>query len=159
MRLVQSRSVAEQSVLSIRKPIRVKQLPHFIGDSIEALVAAIGSSGGARSGPPFVIYHGPVDEAADGPVEVCVPYDGNVSPTAGLEARIEPPHDEAFTTISKAEVEFPGILKAYGDVEAWLEAAQLEIAGAPREVYFADWDAIGSHDPACDVAFPVRAKP
>jgi hypothetical protein len=33
---------------------------------------------------------------------------------------------------------------------------QAAIAGSPREVYFADWNATGPGDEVCDVAFPMR---
>ncbi len=50
----------------------------------------------------------------------------------------------------------PQILAAFEAVEQWMAGEGLRMAGPCREIYFADWDAAGPHDPVCDVAFPVR---
>jgi effector-binding domain-containing protein len=68
---------------------------------------------------------------------------------------VEPAHDEAFTRITKSQVAFPGILEAYSAVDKWIADHGLEVGGSPREVYFADWEAIGPDDPGCDIAFPL----
>lgn len=150
---VETRTVAEQQVLAIEKHVLVPALPSFIEDSMNALYARLGEQ---ASGTPFVIYHGEVGTDSDGPVEVCVPYTGTIEPSAALNARIEPAHEEAFTRISKAQVAFPGILEAYEAVDKWIFDNGLESSGSPREVYFADWDRVGEDDPACDIAFPIK---
>jgi effector-binding domain-containing protein len=68
---------------------------------------------------------------------------------------VEPAGRLAYTRITKAQVAHPQILAAFEAVEEWLAAEGLKQAGPCREVYFADWDAAGAHDPVCDVAFPV----
>ena len=70
--------------------------------------------------------------------------------------RLEPAHREAFTRLTKKQVEFPSILKAYDAVHDWAREQGLAWAAPPREVYFADWNTAGPDDPACDVALPVR---
>lgn len=48
------------------------------------------------------------------------------------------------------------LLGAFGAVGEWIKAEGKEQASPPREVYFADWGAIGPDDPACDIAWPFR---
>jgi hypothetical protein len=73
-----------------------------------------------------------------------------------IGVRTEPAHDEAFTTITKAQWDFPAILAAYDAV-----ACSPEVANRPRsalscrEVYLTEPDTIGDDDLVCDIAFPV----
>ena len=51
--------------------------------------------------------------------------------------------------------ELPGILEAYVAVEQWASDRSISPVGSPREIYFADWNAVADDDPACDVALLV----
>lgn len=102
-----------------------------------------------------MVYHGRVDEENDGPVEVCVPFEGQLEPQGELRIRLEPAHREAYTTVTKAQCEFPGILEAYDAVFAHARERGLSGAGSPREVYFVPESIVGEDEPFCDVAFPV----
>lgn len=42
-----------------------------------------------------------------------------------------------------------------GAVAHWIEAHSKRRIGSPREVYFADFNAAGPNDAACDTAFPL----
>jgi DNA-binding transcriptional MerR regulator len=151
---VETREVAQQEVASKERRLLVDELPSFINEAVGSLVDLIESAGG-QPGVPLVIYHGEVNKDADGPVEVCVPFVGDVKPAGDARVRIEAGHREAFTRLTKSQVAFPGILEAYEAVDRWVESSNMKVAGSPREVYFADWETIGPDDPACDVAFPV----
>ena len=129
-------------------------LPQFIGDSLGALYGHLHDEQ-AKPGVSYVIYHGEVNLDAAGPVEVCVPYDGQVEPAGEIRLRVEAAHDVAYTRISKRQVEFPGILEAYDAVGCWAAESERGIAGPPREIYIVDWDRAELDDLACDVAFPL----
>jgi hypothetical protein len=79
-----------------------------------------------------------------------------VAPSDVIGIRTEPAHDEAFTTITKAQWDFPAILAAYDAV-----AASAEVTARPRgrlscrEVYLAEPDDIGDDDLVCDIAYPL----
>ena len=150
---VRERDVREQLVLTEQRHVHVDELAGWLGEAMSRLHAIAEEHGGV-AGAPFVVYHGEVNEDSDGPVEVCVPFaaggrDGEAA------SRTEPAHREAYTRITKAQVEYPQILSAYDAVEQWIAKEGRRIAGAPREVYFADWDAAAPTDEACDIAFPV----
>ena len=142
--------------------VQVDELPAWIGAAMSRLVAAARDHGGV-TGHPFVVYYGEVNEDGDGPAEACMP----VAPTADADValpdsaptqalRFEPAHREAYLRLRKAQVAFPQILSAYDGVMRWAAANNIEIPGAPREIYFVDFASAAPADEVCDVAFPVR---
>ncbi len=153
---VEARSVPEMRVMSIQRKVLVDSLPEFIQQATHSLIDQIEAGGGSVTGALFVVYHGEVNKDSDGPVEVCVPFAGSVEPIGEAAVREEPAHDELFTRITKAQVEFPMILDAYEAVHKRIAEIGRTPAGSPREVYFVDWDAVGPTDPACDIAWPVE---
>ena len=152
---VQIRDTPEQRVATITRSLTVEGLEAFIKESYGRLDTAIRTGGGRRDGAFFVIYHGEVNDDSDGPVEVCLPFAGGSPSTDGVNVRSEPAHREAFTTITRRQVEFPGILDAYAAVERWIHDTGEEISSAPREVYFTD-DDVAPDEAFCDIAFPIR---
>ena len=104
----------------------------------------------------MLIFHGVVNEDSDGPVEAALCCPGGIQPTDVIGIRTEPKHDEAYTTITKAQWAYPAILAAYDAV-----ACSAEVITRPgsrlscREVYLAEPDAIGRDEAICDVAFPL----
>ena len=156
---IEMRDVVEQQVLSIKRNIYQPALTQFIEEAGGQLYSQIGKSGQEAIGAMSVIYHGKVDADSDGPVEICVPFTGQIEAGEGMVVRLEPTHKEAYVTITKAQLAFPDILAAYDAVACHLDDdASKEISGPPRELYFADWNAIADDDPACDIAFPYTEQ-
>jgi effector-binding domain-containing protein len=152
---VQERDVPEQTVLTEQRHIHAPELPTWIPAAGGRLMSAAASHGGI-SGPMIVIYHGEVNQDSDGPVEVCIPV-GSAQPNATDAAmRSEPAHREAYVRITKAQVAYPQILSAFDAVAQWIGTNGKQVAGAPREVYFADFHAAGPNDEVCDVSFPIE---
>ena len=118
---VRTKQVGEQSYVSRTKRVLVGDLEPFIVDTFRAL-------GRDDAGEPgFVLYHGPVNNDEDGPVEVCVPTeDGDRKLPAG---------EVAFTEISGEQCQFPQILGAYEAVYGWAREHGREPDGPPREIY------------------------
>ena len=70
--------------------------------------------------------------------------------------RTEFAHDEAFTTITKAQWDYSAILAAYDAVACSPEAtARPGCRLSCREVYLAEPATIGDNDLICDIAFPL----
>jgi len=157
------RDVPEQLVLVEQRNVPVEELPSWIGEAMTRLFAAAKDHGGA-AGHPFVVYYGEVNEDSDGPAEACVPIapasDADALPdSAPTQAlRFEAAHKEAYVRLRKAQVAFPQILSAYDGVARWAAANNIEITGAPREIYFVDFRSAGPADEVCDVAFPVGSS-
>ncbi|MER3553917.1 MAG: MerR family transcriptional regulator [Meiothermus sp.] len=135
---VETREVPEQKVATVQQGVYVKDLPGFIQEATRELLKGLSEAGLSGSGPMFEIYHGEVNEDSAGPVEVCVPFAGSLEPVERVRVRLEPAHAEAFTRITKAQVEFPGILGAYDAVSKWLGQHDRCMSDSPREVYFAE---------------------
>jgi DNA-binding transcriptional MerR regulator len=155
------RDVPEQLVLVEQQHVPVEELPAWIGAALSRLLAAARDHGGV-AGHPFVVYYGEVNEDSDGPAEACVPIASAPDPDAALPdsapthaLRFEPAHREAYVRLRKAQVAFPQILGAYDGVVRWATANGIDITGAPREIYFADFTSAAPGDEVCDVAFPV----
>jgi DNA-binding transcriptional MerR regulator len=118
---VLTRHVDEQAYVSRTKHLLVPDLEPFIIDTFRRL-----GRDEARD-PGFVLYHGPVNNEEDGPVEVCVPKtDGDKRLPAG---------EIAFTEIRGEQCQFPQILGAYEAVYRWAKENAREAAGPAREIY------------------------
>ena len=151
---VQTRDVPEQDVISITRSLTVADLVNFIMESNGELSTQLERAGATPTMPWFVVYHGEVNEDSDGPVEVCLPYSGSVTPQGEAALRREPAHREAYTTLTTAQTVFPQILDAYGAVDAWVQRNGLQLSAPPREVYFTEAEP-KADEPYCDVAFPI----
>jgi effector-binding domain-containing protein len=151
---VHERDVPELLVLTEQRHVPIEELSPWIGAAMNRLCASAGGYGGV-SDPPFVIFHGEVNEDSDGPVEVCVPIRPDRGHSEESALWREPAHREAYVRIRKAQVEYPQILSAYDAVHSWIGTEGRTAAGSPREVYFADFDAAGADAEVCDVAWPI----
>ena len=153
---IKTRDVPAQTVLTTSREVYAKDLPPFIQSAIGKLIEHISDQGGQVSAPPEAIFHGQVDEDNNGPVEIAVPYTGEVVPADGFTLKTQPARQEAYTTLTMKQLEFPEILKVYDAVGAWLEENGKTPAGSPREVYFGDDMDSESGAPFCDIAWPFR---
>ena len=151
---IETRDVAEQTVLTEQRHTTAAGLSAWIAEAGERQMTALQAVGGPIDSS-FVIYHGEVTEDSDGPVEVCSPVDPSAVGAVGVPSRVIPAHREAFARITRAQVQFPDILSVYDAVENWIAANGERVAGPPREVYFVDFMTAAPDDDAADVAFPI----
>jgi DNA-binding transcriptional MerR regulator len=137
---VRTRRVPEQRYVSRSKRVYVRDLEPFIVATFEELGAA------RAPAPSFVLYHGPVNEEDDGPVEVCVPRpDGEAVLAEG---------EIAFTTVAGEQCEFPQIIGAYEAVYRWARDNGRVVEGPAREIYLADT----AEGPRMEIAVPIRNR-
>lgn len=148
------RPVPAQRVMSIQRRLHGHETDHFVGEAKEIFAERL--RGAAATGPFTLIFHGLVDAEHDGPLEAVLPCPLEIQPDELVGVRTEPAHDEAYTTITKAQWDYPAILAAYDAV-----ACSAEVTARPgsrlscREVYLVEPDDIGPDDQVCDVAFPL----
>jgi DNA-binding transcriptional MerR regulator len=155
---INTRETAESKVLAIRRRVTIAELSGFVADSVARLSGHLAGSAAVEDGPRLSIYHGPVNEDGDGPVEICLPFKGSVEPVDDLTIRLEPAHREAYTTVTKAQFEYPAILQAYHALQAWFSEHGVRSAGPPREVHLvADLGTAEDSDPVADVAWPYAS--
>jgi hypothetical protein len=152
---VQQRDVPEQLVLTEQRNLRTAELAGWLRAAMDRLGKTAQAYGGL-AGSWFVVYHGPLNDESEVPVEVCAPIGLAHEESVAAAMRREPAHREAYVRLTKAQVAFPQIQSAFAAVERWARSQRLEIAGPAREVYFADFVSARPTDEVTDVALPVR---
>ncbi|MGH9292134.1 MAG: MerR family transcriptional regulator [Acidimicrobiales bacterium] len=151
---IETRHVPARRVMSIQRRLHAQETDGFARETKASFVAHLGAT--EPTGPFCLIFHGVVDAECDGPLEAVLGCPEDVLATEEIGIRTEPAHDEAYTTITKAQWAYPAILAAYDAV-----ACSPEVRARPgsrlscREVYLAAPDSIGDDEPICDVAFPL----
>ena len=154
---IQTRHVPARRLMSIQRRLRASETDAFVREAKNAFAQHLG--GFPPIGPFSLIFHGVVDNESDGPLEATLACSDEVEPTELIGIRIEVAHDEAFTTITKAEWEYPAILAAYDAV-----ACSPEVIARPgsrlscREVYVAEPDVIADDELICDIAYPLGER-
>ncbi len=154
---IATRHVPARRVMSMQRRLHGHETDSFVQEAKTAFGAHL--DGALAAGPFILIFHGPVSADDDGPLEAVLGCSDHVQATAAIGIRTEPAHDEAYTTITKAQWAYPAILAAYDAV-----ACSPEVIARPgarlscREVYIAEPDGIGERDPVCDVAFPLADR-
>ena len=140
---VKMKEVPALTFVSRSATLSLGELGGYISDSIRRL-----SAEHEPSGPPFTLFHGPLNEDTDGPVEVCVP----VAPEAA--GRELPPCPVAYTVVEGPQTQTPDIMEAFDAVAVWAKQQGHELAGAPREIYHTDFD--GPEPQRWEINWPVR---
>lgn len=154
---IETRYVPARRVMSIQRRLRAPQTDSFVREAKAAFTRHL--AGAEATGPFTLIFHGIVDAESDGPLEAVLGCADHVQPTGLIGIRTEPAHEEAYTTITKAQWAYPAILAAYDAV-----ACCPEVVARPggrlscREVYVAEPDAIKEDQAVCDVAFPLAEQ-
>ena len=128
--------------VSRTRTVAIAELEPFIVGTITELMREV-----EAVGPPFTIYHGEVNDEADGTVEVCVPtaerLDGGGALPAGLVVS---------TTVEGAQTAYPEILSAFDAVADWAQQHGHGLDGPPREIYLS-----GPGEPErMEISWPVR---
>ncbi len=152
-----TRHVPSRRLMSIQRRLRVSEIDDFAQGARTAFAEHL--DGAQAAGPFTLIFHGAVDVDNDGPLEAVLGCPDQIPPAEGIGIRTEPAHDEAYTTITKAQWAYPAILAAYDAV-----ACSPEVMARPgarlscREVYLADPDVIDEDNLVCDVAYPLAER-
>ena len=155
---VQTRQVPAQHLACLPSRVLVQDLPRTIQDGFRELEHLIRAQGADFAGAPIVIYHGEVNADSDGPIEVCWPYTGTLTPGGNVTLRLEPAHTEAFVALTRAEFEFPAILSAYDATAMYAQAHGTSGPLPCREVYPYDWDNAAPGEPVGEVAWPYTPR-
>ncbi|MFE6869073.1 MerR family transcriptional regulator [Kitasatospora sp. NPDC057692] len=155
---IAERDVPERKVLRIQRHVTLAELPAFLGDASERLLAHLRTAGACLSGPLFAIYHGVVSEDSDGPVEVCAPTATTVEPAGPIGVRIEPAHREAYTELAKSHPGFAAMATVHDAVLAWLGDHGHARSASNREVYYPNFPTAAPDDHVVDVAIPFTPR-
>lgn len=154
---VEVRSIAERTLATITTRVLQAELVATLTDSSRRLREHLARHGATSTDEWWAVYHGVISPDSDGPLEVCVPFEGLVPPADRIAIRIEEAHTEAYAPITAEQCSYPRILHAYDAVTDWVRRHG-EVAGPPREIYPVPWP----EDPtkhAADIALPYREDP
>lgn len=155
---VSVREVEAQPIVSISRRLKVAGLGDFIQEGAANLHAALERHGVTPAGPPFGLYHGPVNQEDDGPVEVCVPVAQRVELGGEMQARELPASRLACVTLRGPECHFPKVLEGYDAVYEWVERNGYRTDGPPREVWVSAPGVEGVPDEEMEIAWAFVEK-
>lgn len=155
---VQSRHAQERAVATITARVTQQALVETIIELRERLREHLQGTGATHGEEHWVLYHGVVTPDGDGPIEVCVPFEGTAAPAREIVLRVEPARREAVVELTAAQCRYPPILHAYAAVEQWVgDHGQPD--GPPREIYPVAWDDRPGAEPVAEIVRPYRLDP
>ena len=146
------RSVDPQPIVSITRRVKVDQLDKHIRDSLKTLYDLAAAQGVAPSGAPFGLYHGPVNQEDDGPIEVCLPVPRLLAVEGAVAARQLAGGQVAYVVMQDDQCQFPAILEGYDALYDWIRQNGYEIADSPREI----WHSQPGEAARMEIAWPFR---
>lgn len=138
---VRIKETTGQPFVSRSATVAIGDLDRFIVRSVAELSAEV-----EAAGPPFTLFHDPVNDETDGRIEVCLP-----TAERGAEGGALPAGAVAWTVVEGAQAEYPEILAAYDAVADWAKRHGHELSGPPREIYLS-----AEGDPErMEIAWPI----
>ncbi len=132
--------IPTQYVFSITAHVYVKDLDQTILKNLKSMYGLLAAQGKAPQGPPFGIYHGPINAEENGPIEICLPVEPTATAELGATLRMIPAMRVASTTLVGAQCDFPAILQAYDAVCDWILQNGYATQDAPREIWLSGED-------------------
>lgn len=147
------REMAAQRVASIRRHITIPAYHEWMMPALRQLWDHIKASDATATGDPIALYYGPVNEKDDGPVEICVPFQGSVPPEGEIKIRELPAHKAIQIRTYGEYNEYPKLLEMWNAVGQYVHEQNLA----------SNWDydmttyEIWHEDKTMTIGWPVRA--
>lgn len=130
-----------QLVATITRHTLVSELDKNIRTALEQLQELVQAQKGELVGAPLGIFHGQINEEENGPIEVCWPVRGQLTPQGEVALRVLAGGTAVAVDAHGDECDFPTILGAYDAAYDWIKANGHEMAEPPREVWHTAPDA------------------
>jgi DNA-binding transcriptional MerR regulator len=133
-----TRIEADRPVLSVLRRMRPDEMDVVIGSQVDRLRTIAAAAGLTVTGDPFGIFHAPITDDSDGPLEITLPVDGLLDP-AGDDGDVRSYRLSGGQVAERyaegRETDFPEILAVYDEVHAWITSSGRTPIGPPREVW------------------------
>lgn len=162
---ITTRTVPRRKLAVIGRELFQPELEQFIMSGFHSLFGWAERHPGLRDvtttaeWPTYVVFYGPVTPDQSAYVEVCIVIDGPAEPEGAIVLKVEEEHEEAYTDVTRAGLEFPDILAAYDAVAMWVTQHGAPHPDMPsREVYVADVIQAGMDEIVASVAFPYLPR-
>lgn len=130
------KDIPSQQIISITRRHKADGLGKQQEKDIGALFDHAAEQHAHTHDAPFGIYHGPVSEQEDGPVETCVSVSGEVAGKGDIEAKQLEGGKAACVTIIGELCHYPELLGAYDAAADWIQKNGYETIQPPREVWY-----------------------
>jgi len=130
------RDIPTQQIISITCHHTVDGLGKQEEKDIGALFSLANDYGARTAGAPFGIYHGPVTEQEDGPVETCVAVNGKIEGRDNIEVKQLEGGKAACVVITGEQCHYPELLAAYDAAADWIQKNGYETTQPPREIWY-----------------------
>jgi DNA-binding transcriptional MerR regulator len=124
---VEIKTLPAFKALTIKRRIKIPEFHSFIPQALGELDANIKRHEGQIAGEPICFYYGPLNKNDDGPVEICLPFEGQVEPDDGFQVREITAHQAAVGRADPKLSQFPEILEVWDDVIHWVQQNKLDI--------------------------------
>ena len=115
-----------QMVVSIRRNITVPDYHQWIMPALRQLWGHIEAAGAKPAGDPVTLYYGPVNEEDDGPVEICVPFQGTVAAQGEIRVRELPAHKAVQVRTYDEYNKYPKLLEMWNGIGRYVDEQKLE---------------------------------
>ena len=135
---VEVKEIPTQQIISITRRHKVDGLSKQIDHDIGALFSLANDHGARPVDAPFGIYHGPVSETEDGPVETCLAVQGKVEGRGDIEVKQLEGGKAACVVITGGLCHYPELLGAYDAAADWIQKNGFETTQPPREVWYTE---------------------
>jgi DNA-binding transcriptional MerR regulator len=136
-----TRVESDRAVLSVLRRMRPDEMDEVISGEAGRLREIARSAGLTVTGAAFGIFHAPITEESDGPLEIVLPVDELLGPDAGQgDASDVRSYRLAGGTVAERfaegrETDFPEILALYDEVHSWITDSGRTPVGPPREIW------------------------
>jgi DNA-binding transcriptional MerR regulator len=133
-----TRVESDRAVLSVLRRMRPDEMDQVISSEVDRLRAVADAAGLAVTGDAFGIFHAPITEESDGPLEITLPVDGLVdvpSDAADVRSYRLTGGSVAERFAEGRETDFPEILALYDEVHSWITDSGRTPVGPPREIW------------------------
>ena len=128
----------DRPVLSVLRRMSPPEMDTVITNEVDRLRKLADAWGLAVSGHPFGVFHAPITDDSDGPLEIVLPVDGLVAGDASsADVRSYRLSGGLVATRDAVgpETDFPEILALYDEVHSWITEAGRVPVGPPREIW------------------------
>ncbi len=132
---VKAKTISPKQVFSLTCHVKVGSLDQTIEETLAVMNKMVKEQKIEAAGPPFGIFHGPINEKEDGPIEICLPVRGQASGNEKIALKHLYGGNAASVTMVGDQCEFPAILQAYDAAAAWIKENGHHTSGPPREIW------------------------
>jgi DNA-binding transcriptional MerR regulator len=133
---VRTTSLPAQKVLAMELKMKAAGLGEKIQECCGKMWAEAERQGAKMIAEPMAIFHGPVNEEDDGPLQVAWPVQGELKPSDGITVDELSAGSYAVVDVFGADCDYPAIIGAYDAVSDWIANNGYQLVGSPREVYY-----------------------